>query len=367
MTNSPAHGNSHPSLFVRPDSCPLPPREGKSIRQHRLVSYMRRRIKQLVLILGSTALLLMILIAERGSHALLVPHRRALQDYHLEILVEQEAHGLIIHEFVGPGGTPGLIALPSPHPGLALKSRALRAELTRRGVSLPALGETLGTIVLLHGRHGRKEDHLPIAERFCAAGFACVFCDLPGHGDSPRPYGTFGHEERHHLPALLAAARKVVPLPAPTALFGYSQGGAIALQTAADPQNDLFAVVSIASFADLNSLITDSARKLHPITRSIADPTTALVRLGTRVRAGFDPARIRPEQSAALVTAPILVVHGEADTFIPTTHAKRIYGAISHRNKLLQLVPKAGHGDVLAVGGNALYADLTAFYLRHLP
>lgn len=324
---------------------------------------MRRWIKRIAILIAAITLPTVVIIAERGSHALVVPARRSVQDYHRDILTDLPNYGLVIHEFTAANGTPGLVVLPSPKPGLARKSRDLRAELERRGVQLPAFGETIGTLVLFHGRNGRKEDHLPIAERFCAAGFACLCCDLPGHGDSPLRFATYGHEESHHLPELLAAARTVHELPAPTALFGYSQGGAIALQTAAQPENHCFAVASISAFADLNSLLHERTRRISP---AFASPTTHLVRIGTRIRAGFDPIAIRPDLAAARLSLPCMIVHGAEDTFIPTSHAQRLHDAIPHQHKSLQIVPSASHHNVLAVGSTHLYADLSEFFLREV-
>jgi uncharacterized protein len=323
---------------------------------------MRRWIKRLLILLAALAILIAILIADRGSRALVAPARRVLQDFHRTILADQPTHGLKVHDFFSPSGAPGLLILPSSHPGAARKSRDLRAELERRGLQLPAFGETIGTIVMFYGRDGRREDNLPIAERFCAAGFACISCDLPGHGDSPSPYATFGHNERHDLPGILAAANDIQALPESVALFGYSQGGAIALQTAAEPGNHCFAVISIATFADLGTIVEQQVRSLHPSTR-----TTGLVRLGTRLRAGFDPADIRPAESASHIDSAVFILHGADDTVIAPSNGQRIYDAVSHSDKRLQIIPRAGHGNVLLVGGNTLYADLTEFYLQHLP
>lgn len=326
---------------------------------------MKRWVRRFTILVLALTIPAGVVVAHLGSEALLVPARRDLQPYHREILGRQDEHGLRVVPFTAPDGSAAFIALPAAQPGTARKSRAVREELVRRGVDLPDFGETVGTIVLLHGRNGRKEDHLPIAERFCAAGFACVCWDLPAHGDSPLPFATFGHRESPLLPGLLEAARRAHPLPAPTALFGYSQGGAIALQAAAGDPAAYTAVASIGAFADLLPLIEDGARRLHPGTAPLTGPISNLVRLGTRVRAGFDPADIRPDRAAARLTIPVCLVHGADDAFIPPDHSRRLHEAVPHGRKLLQLVPDARHGDVLAVGGTALYADLCGFYLEH--
>jgi alpha-beta hydrolase superfamily lysophospholipase len=320
-----------------------------------------------------TLLLLLVLtitaggIAWFGSSALIAPQRRGLQDFHQKILKQPSEHGMIEPiSFRGPRDAPCQIYLPHPHPGKARKSRALRAELTRRGVPVPPWGETVGTIVLLHGRHGRKEDHLPIAERFCAAGFACIVWDLPGHGDSPCPHATFGSKECDEIEQVLRAAQIAHRIPDAVALFGVSQGAAIALQTIA--KNDhYYAVAAVASFADLGSLIEGTATQLQLVPRLLSRPAAGLVRLGAKLRAGFDPASIRPARAAQSITQPVLIGHGARDNYIAPSHARAIFDAIPHDNKILHLIPDGAHHNVLAKGGNDFYADLAEFFLKNLP
>ncbi len=100
------------------------------------------------------------------------------------------------------------------------------------------------------------------------------------------------------------------------------------------------------------------------LTDALASPCTGLVRLGTRLRVGFDPADIRPDLAAAKLSIPVYILHGADDHFIPTTHAQRIYDAVPHADKRLQIVPAAAHGNVLSTGGTPLYADLCQFLLE---
>src|SRR5207302_9521229 len=126
------------------------------------------------------------------------------------------------------------------------KGNKLRSQLQAQGLSVPDWGEVKATLILLHGHSGRKEDHLPVAERLCAVGFRCILIDLPGHGDHPAPFATFGFREAA-LPGevLREAARRFAFKPEPAGLFGISQGGAIALQSAARPDEEWFAVAEI--------------------------------------------------------------------------------------------------------------------------
>jgi len=143
---------------------------------------MKRRLICFVVVLVMICLLPLVAIG----------YWRVLQDYHRKILNDPQQFGIFVREYEGPQKTPCLMVEPSAAPGEAKKGRAARELLARKGQTLRPWGEVRGTLILLHGRSGRKEDHLPIAERFCAAGFRCVIPDLPGHGDNPEKLATFG-------------------------------------------------------------------------------------------------------------------------------------------------------------------------------
>lgn len=330
--------------------------------------WLKRWLKRISLFLFVVLAVVAVGIAWVGSDTLVSPERRPLQPYHQRILDDPAKYGLIDPiNFSGPREAPCAIYLPTNKPGRSTNGRIVRKILKDRGMTLPAWGELRGTLVLLHGRLGRKEDHLPIAERFCAAGFACIVWDLPGHGDNPSPHATFGAVERREIDQVVATARGVADLPDPVGLFGISQGGAIALQ-AMKRNNDYYAVASVAAFSELNPLLERVGSHLKPpYSTHLGTPIALLVRAGTAVRAGFDPGSIRPSEAARSIDRPVYLVHGALDIYVQPHHAHSIHQAIPHDEKTLRVVPNGSHGDVLSKGGNILYSDLAEFFLRNLP
>ncbi|WP_367872277.1 alpha/beta hydrolase family protein [Luteolibacter sp. Populi] len=301
-----------------------------------------------------------------GSTRLISPQRRALEDYHRKILAEPDKYGLKVEAFTGPARTPCLLVTASRHPGEAEKSRILRKELKRRGVPLPAWGAQTGTVVLLYGHGGRKEDHLPICERFCAAGFRCLLIDLPGQGDHPARFGTFGVREAPLVEKVLEeAAAHFAFAPSPAFLFGVSQGGAIALQTGARHPEKWQGVASIATFSSLDRPVLRGAQQLTPACLQFSCPLAALsVGCGARVRAGFWPGDIRPVAAAAKLTMPVFIGHGGADPYIGIDQAREIFAALPSARKQLRVVEGATHNQVLSKGSHTLYADVCQFFLE---
>lgn len=324
----------------------------------------RRHAIRLSAALLLLALLLFGLIGWFGSEHLVSPKRRALQPYHHEIIGNPDLYGLKIEAFTGPGKTPCLLVTPSTNPGEAKKSRIARGELAKRGVSLPDWGAQEGTVILLHGHGGRKEDHLPICERFCAAGFRCIVLDLPGQGEHPALYGTFGLREAPLVEKILEdASARFAFRPSPAFLFGVSQGGSIALQTAARSPGKWAAVASIATFSSLDRPVLRSAQEMTPACLHFCCPAAAVsVGCGARIRAGFWPEDIRPADAAAKLSMPVMIGHGDKDPYIGINQAREIFAAIPSPRKRFRAVEGADHNHVLSMGSHALYADVCEFF-----
>lgn len=328
----------------------------------------RRPLLRFCLVLAVLVLAAMVVTGWLGSERLVSPARRALQDYHREILAKPDEHGLKIEPFTTAGGTPCLMVTVSQTPGLAVKSNIARAELARRGISAPPWGARIGTVVLLYGHAGRKEDHLPICERFCAAGFRCLLLDIPGQGDHPAPVGSFGLNEAALVESTLddAAARFAFPA-SPACLFGVSQGGAIALQTAARSPGKWKAVASLATFASLDQPVLRAAEGVLPDGLRFCSPLAAFsVGCGTRVRAGFWPSEVSPVAAASKLNQPVFIGHGDRDAYIGIDQARAIFAAIPGGRKKFRVVAGADHNHILSVGSHALYADLCQFFLAAL-
>lgn len=326
----------------------------------RFRTILRRTLLALALLL----LIAFIATAWIGSGHLVSPPRHALQDYQHKILAQPADYGLSIIAFTGPSATPCLLVSPAVNPGVAKKSRQLRAALTQRGIELPPWGDLRGTVILLHAHTGRKEDMLPVCERFCAAGLRCIIPDLPGHGDHPSSIASFGKIEGPLIETILDDTLITFALPdQPTFLFGVSQGAAIALQTAALHPERWAGVASAASFASLDRPLRVSAESLHPQLRRFAPISSFAVACGAWARAGIWPADISPSAAAKSLTIPVFIAHSENDEFIPISQAHEIFEALPSDQKTFRLVVGSDHNHVLAADAAQLYPDICAFFL----
>ena len=317
-------------------------------------------------ILASTMLSFLLiagsLIVWAGSE-IASPPRRALMDYHREYLTKPSNHGIQIDSFVASDGTPCLVVSPSGT--LAMRGTIIRKQLAEKGIGLADFGTIQGTLVLIHGRKGRKEDYLPIAERFCACGFRCIIPDLPAHGDHPLKTATYGINEGG-LPArvLAESARKFGFAGQPAGLMGLSMGGSVAIHSAAEPNAPWKTLVIVASFDALSRVIDGQAKRYIGST---------LGQIGLKAsstifthKTAIPLSAITPAKLAKTLHIPTLVAHGTADTVIPIASGRRLFDALpANIPKRWLEIPQAGHDDVL-VTDYPIYAELAAWLLLHM-
>jgi alpha-beta hydrolase superfamily lysophospholipase len=227
---------------------------------------------------------------------------------------------------------------PRPHPpqatpvdiGLRFEDIIVPVEGTTGLAAwfIPALGGKPGPgVALIHGWESARDRTLPMIRFLHAAGFHCLTVDVRGHGANPAETlpisaGEFGADA-------LAAFRALVARPEVTigAISGHSMGaiGAI-LAGAADER--VAAVVATSAPSDPYRLTRQTFRLARlPIPDVIAYPLAWLTtRVYLRPR-GHRAATV--SASAALVAhaRPVLLVHGDTDDIVPSSHLDRLLRA----------------------------------------
>jgi pimeloyl-ACP methyl ester carboxylesterase len=329
-------------------------------------SFLRRHWPRLACLTAlATALTVCGLVFWSGWR-LASPSRRPLQDYHRDYLTHPAAHGLDIEPYTTADGTPCLVCTPYPTGQLGQRGSKIRGQLTACGIALRNPGQIVGTLVLLHGRNGRKEDYLPIAERLCAAGFRCLIPDLPAHGDHPLATTTYGVREAG-LPArvLAEASIEFAFAPQPAGLMGMSMGGSVAVHAAALPDAPWRALVIISSFDSLPAVMTGQAkRRGSPL---LGPPWAAGAAVVFRLRTGLSVDAVQPSRRAAAIRIPTFIAHGTADSIIPHDSGRRLFDSLPRATiKQWTEVPGADHHNVF-VTDFPIYADTAAWLLAHLP
>ncbi len=336
---------------------------------------MRFKLPAPLLKLMLTAFLIVVALATVGVAAtihigasrLITPNRRPLEPRHLQLLETPAEHGLTLepHDVTMPDGVVlrTVLATRSTAPGTAEKTIRMEKRLAASELAIPE--GCPGTVILLHGRGGLKENMLSVAQRFVAARYRCIVYDARAHGSSEGEFCTFGERERKDLNTVIQFYRKHITERGEDfgqlCAFGNSLGAAVILQSLED-KNGIDVAIATAPFADLSPIIERSIdRKIHPLLPGwIRDQA---IKRGGRI-AGFDPYRIEPIRGLKDSTTPIFLIHGKRDGVIPVEHSHRLFEAAAEPRQYVE-VPTAYHSNVLAEGGDELYEKMIRFCLDH--
>jgi uncharacterized protein len=201
---------------------------------------------------------------------------------------------------------------------------------------VPRSGATK-TIILLHTLGGNREDLSVFAEPLWKAGFNLVMLDLRSHGMSEGKYFTYGF---HEWKDIQAAIDTVNPKQANQtfSILGVSAGGTVAISAAArDPR--IQKVVTIGTFADLSETIEAQTKWLPGFWRERA--------LGrSQELAGFTVKETSARQWIAQVKVPVMIAHGEADSYIPFQNGEQLFAA-AREPKTLYKIPGATHDTMV--------------------
>lgn len=194
-------------------------------------------------------------------------------------------------------------------------------------------GDRPGTVfVVSHGFTGgwRRPDNRRIAAALAHHGDVVSY-DSRGHGSSSG-VTTLGDAEVLDLDAAIGWARWLGAVDVVT--VGFSMGGSIVLRQAAlcspggreAPQ----AVVSVSAAGFWFYRGTPPMRLLHRAVETTGGRGVLRLGFGTRVtpQAWEEPYPLSPSESAAMIPPlPLLIVHGEQDTYFPVEHARSLRDA----------------------------------------
>jgi uncharacterized protein len=216
--------------------------------------------------------------------------------------------------------------------GVALDTVLLRDRPARTDAIVVASGFTGGW---------RRPALARAARRFFTAGDVAAF-DYRGHHASGGQ-STVGEKEILDVDAVVTYLRGLGYIR--IALVGFSMGAAVAVRYAG-LRGGLSAVVAVGGPAHWFYRGTLRMRLLHVgVERRLG---RLFLRWARRVRVApgpWDPVPADPTELApSIAPTPLLVVHGEADSYFPLAHARQLYGA-AQEPKELWVVPGMGHAE----------------------
>jgi alpha-beta hydrolase superfamily lysophospholipase len=204
-----------------------------------------------------------------------------------------------------------------------------------------------GTIVLLHGVRMQRQALQSTAEAFVEAGYRAILVDLRGHGESGGRFLTYGVRESQDVSRLLDEVESRHLLQAPVGAYGFSYGGAVAIQLASRDRR-IRAVTAVSTFSNVEQVVSDYARRYFPLLGGhVPEPIIRSAVAEAGAIAGFEPREADARDAAARARVPLLLMHGASDEQVRPYHSQALSRAAGDRATLI-ILPGETHASMLA-------------------
>lgn len=170
------------------------------------------------------------------------------------------------------------------------------------------------TVLLVHGWNGRGSQLAGLASPLVDRGYRIVAFDAPGHGESPG--------RRSSLPEVADAIQRVANAAGDVhGVVAHSMGGA-ATTIAMRDGLAVGRAVFISPPSNPEIFVSHFARAL-----GLGDDVEARVKEKIEARVGRSLSSLRTDRIAPTMNTPLLVIHDENDTHVPSRYGRAIADA----------------------------------------
>ena len=193
--------------------------------------------------------------------------------------------------------------------------------------------------IIVHGYRASVKSVSYLARRYYNAGYNVLLPYLRAHLGSDYEYSTMGWHERFDIADWINhivnndASAKIV-------LHGVSMGAATVMMTTGEnlPKN----VVCAIEDCGYTSVYDAYRYKIPKMMHIPAFPSIDIFRIAIKKRVGFDIKEASALEQVKKSKTPILFIHGEKDTVVPVSMAKKLYKNANCEKELL-ITPGANH------------------------
>ena len=202
-----------------------------------------------------------------------------------------------------------------------------KGDVTLQGWYLPSPG-CGPSLILVHGISGNRSSRqaTEIAAHLVEECFNVLLFDLRAHGTSGGDRITGGIDEAEDVLGAYDYMKSRGIDRHQIGVLGRSMGAGAAV-LAAEAEPDIRALVLEGTYAEVYELIAFEVGRKTPVPEWIAPVFIPGASVLANVLYGIDLGRLAPERAVENIDLPILVIHGEDDTRIPTEHGIRVHEA----------------------------------------
>ena len=214
------------------------------------------------------------------------------------------------------------------------------------------------TMILCHGfRSCHERDFCGISKIGLAMGHNLLLIDQRSHGKSEGTVITYGIKERFDVIDWISYINERSGTEAPIILYGLSMGAATVLMAAGEPLPDTVrCVVADCPFSSPLDIIVKVSGDMK-IPAFLVNP---MARIAARID-GFSITETSPVEAVKRAEIPILLIHGEADGFVPCYMSEKI--AAANPSITFERFPNADHA-LCCMTDNPRYNSIAENFIK---
>lgn len=198
-------------------------------------------------------------------------------------------------------------------------------------------------VICFHGYTSQgMSDYIGLSDYYMKRNFSMLLVDERAHGDSEGEYIGFGCLDRMDAQGWIEWVIEKCGEDVSILLHGISMGGATVLMTSGlKLPVQVKGIVSDCGFTSAKEVFT---HVLHSMYHLPAFPMIQISSLVNRKKAGYGLDDCNAAREVQKAEVPILLIHGDADTFVPCSMCEKIYeNCASKKQKLI--VKGAAHAE----------------------
>ncbi len=216
--------------------------------------------------------------------------------------------------------------------------------------------------ILLHGYMNDASYMFYYASVYAKHGFNILTPDLRGSGASEGDYIGMGWDDRRDVVGWINDVVARDP-EARIIVFGVSMGGATAMMTAGEPlPENVACIVEDCGYSSVADEFSYELRNLYHL------PSFPILRLAdkvTKARAGYSIYDASAVEQLKKTRLPVLFIHGDKDTFVPTEMVYKVYAAAAAEKELL-IIKNATHAASSIVDPDRYFSTVFRFIDNYL-
>ncbi|TFJ92027.1 alpha/beta hydrolase [Lentibacillus salicampi] len=231
--------------------------------------------------------------------------------------------------------------------------------LDMKGYFLESEEPSNKVVVMAHGYLGNAMDMGLFGQYYYEQkGYNIFTADARGHGESGGDYIGFGWHDRFDYVDWIDRIIETYGDDTEIILHGISMGAATVLMTAGeDLPDNVKAVIADSPYTSVHDLFAYQMDRMFNLPSFPFLPSTSVV---TQMRAGYSLKEASALDQVKQAEVPILYIHGNADTFVPTSMSKTLYENTKSDAELM-IVDGANHGEPYVIAEDKYIDKVNAF------